>query len=225
MTNETFNNIWKTIIKPTYNRLQNTHGNLHLPDCEADVIKTHYLDAINYAKEHYMMDENGVLNRHKVAAAMMIAVLKAKPIKKTDPIFYQTDENGKLPIWTFNEHLAITVALSMLCTFIDARVDFAFSGKLVSRAIFEDVCLEDKVIFKNGVPISKKERNAWERELYQIRQDGAYNLLSFAHIISGIEERGRMKYFLDNPNVKPTYPKPDWLTDEPVKMLTVDDIL
>ena len=140
-------------------------------------------------------------------------------------IVFQTDENGKLPIWTFNEHLAITVALSMLCTFIDARVDFAFSGKLVSRAIFEDVCLEDKVIFKNGVPISKKERNAWERELYQIRQDGAYNLLSFAHIISGIEERGRMKYFLDNPNVKPTYPNPDWLTDEPVKMLTVDDIL
>lgn len=225
MTNETFIHIWSAIIKPTYNRMQSTHGNLFLPDCACEETRTHYLDTIAYAKEHYMMDENGVLNRHKVAAAMMIAVLKAKPIKKTDPMFYQPDENGHMPIWTFNEHLAITAALSILCTFIDARVDFAFSGKLVSRAIFEDVCLEDREIFKIGVPISLKERNAWERELYQIRQDGAYNLLSFAHIISGVEERARLRYFLEHPDIKPTHPDPKHLTDEPVEMLTVDDIL
>ncbi len=222
MKESTFYKIWDKVILPTYDSLLTTHGKLCLPDCTAEEIRKNYNEIIAYAKEHYMMDENGVLNRHKVASAMMIAILKVKPIKKIDPIYYKPDENGHLLTWPFNEHLAITVALSLLCTFIYARVDYAFCGKPVSRAIFEDVCEEDRDIFASGVPITAKERDDWERELYQIRQDGAYNLLSFAHILNGIEERSRLKYFLKHPEIKPTHS--NYLTDEHVEMLLAQDL-
>lgn len=224
MNSSTFDCIWSTLIQPTYNKMESSHGGIYLADTSYQDIKLYYSDAINYAKEHYMRDASKILNRHKVSAAVMIAILKSKPIKKINAMYYQVDQNGHPSIWTFNEHLAITVALSILRSFIEARVDFAFSKKIVSRAIFEDVCLEDRDIFKDGIPISSKERSSWEHELYQIRQDGAYNLLSFAHILSGIEERARLKYFLEHPDKQPTHPDPQYLTDEPVEMLTIDDI-
>ena len=101
---------------------------------------------------------------------------------------------------------------------------YAFSGKLVSKPIFADVCKEDEIIFDKGVPIDKQEREDWEWELYQIRQDGAYNVLAVAHILSSIEKNARLEYFFKHKDIEPTYPDPDNLTDDAVKLLTLEDV-
>ncbi len=225
MKKATFDSIWRIIVMPTYHQLFTTHGGLFLPESAANDVKKHYSDTIDYAKEHYMIDENGVLNRHKVAAAFMIAVLKAKPIKKIDSQYYRSDENGNAQIWTFNEHLAITLAFSILCTFIDARVDYAFSKVILPRSVFEDVCLEDRQIFKDGIPISAKERDSWEYELYQIRHSGAYNILAFAHILRDIEEKARLKFFLAHPDIKPTHPDPQYLSDTICQIPSIEELM
>ena len=225
MKAETFKMIWERLIIPTYECYEKSHGGIICPDYESTEIKEYYDDIIGYAKKHYMFNHEGVLNRHKVSAALMIAILKAKPIKKISADYYAPKEGGTATAWPFNERLAITVALSVLRSFIDARVYYAFSGKLVSKPIFEDVCRQDSVIFANGVPISKQELEDWEWELYQIRQDGAYNVLAFAHVLSGLEKCARLQYFFKHKDEIPEYPDPKNLTEEAVPMLTIDQVL
>lgn len=225
MTDKTYKLLCDRVIIPVFKHYQKTHGGIIFPDYELKEIKSHYEDLIGYAKRHYMSNQEGLLNRHKVSAALMIAILKAKPIKKINADYYAPNKEGEPTAWPFNERLAITVALSVLRCFIDARVHYAFSGKLISKPIFEDVCKEDKGIFENGIPISKREREDWEWELYQIRQDGAYNILAIAHILSNLEKCARLEYFLKHKDQSPTYPDQDKLTNVAVQMLTLEQAL
>ncbi|MBQ7321390.1 MAG: hypothetical protein IJW99_04770 [Clostridia bacterium] len=225
MRADTLDKIWNKIIIPTFNEMNRTHGGLCCPSCGKESFKIHYDEQIRHAKELYMRDSSSPLNRHKVAAAIMIAILKTKPIKKVDMLYYQPDSKGNLKHWPFNEALAISAALSVLRAFILGRVDYAFSGQLISRQIFCNVIEEDKDIFKNDIPISMTERMEWEWELYQVRQDGAYNLLSIAHILKLIERNCRYKYLLDNGISNPKHPDEKYFTDESVEILTLDSIL
>lgn len=221
---ETCNQIWDEIVLATFNEMFKKNAGIICPEYEKEAFYVHYEDVIKHAKEQYMSNKESVLNRHKVSAALMIAILKTKPIKKVDPMYYQTNANGDVVHWTFNESLAITVALSVLRAFILSRVDYAFSGKAISKAVFADVTKEDKDIFENGIPISDQDREDWEWELYQVRQDGAYNLLAIAHILKEIERNCRLEYFLKN-NKKPTYPDPKNLTDKSNEIQSLDEII
>ncbi|MBQ3603965.1 MAG: hypothetical protein IJA02_09005 [Clostridia bacterium] len=224
MNKATLDIIWDKLVIPTYNHMQFKVGGLICPECGKDELHEHYEDIVKYAKKHYMFDENGVLNRHKIAAALMIAILKTKPIKKINAAYYQEDINGKMIHWPFNESLAITVGLSVLRAFIIARVDYAFSGKLISKQIFEDVTEEDTKIFSDGIPISEQERAEWEWELYQIRLDGSYNLLAIAHILKEIEKNCKLEYFWSTKKT-PTYPDPTNLTEDAIELISLDEIM
>lgn len=211
MKQETYDKIWTDLIQPTFGTYENKTGKLLCPVSGKEEIFTYYTELNAYAKAHYMAEGTSRLNRHKVCAGMMIAILKAKPIKKIDPIYYQPDHDGKMTVWPYNESLAVTVGLSILRAFILKRQKDAFSGKAVPRKVFDGVCKEDAQIFANGIPITDKERKEWEWELYQIRQDGAYNLLTMAHVLSGIEKAARLQYFMDHRDIEPTSPT---FTDE-----------
>ena len=225
LNSHTYSLIYNKLILPTFKHLSIVHGGIFLPDSCQIEIKNHYEDLIGHTKLFYMANQEDDLNRHKVCAALMIAILKAKPIKKINVSYYAENSNDAPVVWPFNESLAVTVALSVLRAFILARVDYAFSGKLISKNIFEDVCYEDKIIFDKGIPISEKERKEWEWELYQVRQDGAYNVLSIAHILCSIEKCARLEYFQKNRELSPTYPDPQHLTEEAVPMLSIDQII
>ena len=222
---DTLDRIWDKLIIPTFNEMNRTHGGLVCPSCEKDSLKIHYDEIIRHAKELYMRDSESPLNRHKVAAAIMIAILKTKPIKKVDMLYYQTDSKGNIKHWPLNESLAITVARSSLRAFIIGRVEYAYSGQPISRQVFCNVIKEDREIFKIDIPISVNERKEWEWELYQVRQDGAYNLLSIAHILKLIERNCRYKYLLDKGITNPEHPDEKYFTDESVEILTLDKVI
>ena len=225
MNDKTYAQIRKVVIEPAFNSLQDSYGGIIFPEYSHTEIRSYYEDLLGYAKRHYMANQEGLLNRHKVSAALMIAILKAKPIKKVDAIYYTANESGESTAWPFNESLAITVALSVLRCFIKARVYYAFSGKLVSKHIFEDVCKEDLEIFAGGVPISQQELDDWEWELYQVRQDGAYNVLAIAHILSNLEKSARLEYFINHKERTPTYPESKNLTEDAIEMLTLEEVV
>lgn len=206
MKQETYDIIWDRLIIPTFNDYNFKTGGIICPLAGYHEIYTYYNELVTFAKAHYMAKNTSLLNRHKVAAAIMIAILKAKPIKKIDPIFYEPDKDGNITVWPLNESLAITVALSILRAFIMERVDKAFKDEPVSKSVFEDVCKEDSIIFKKGIPITKKEREEWEWELYQIRQDGAYNLLIMAHVLNYLEKNARLQFFVNHKDIVPTHP-------------------
>lgn len=206
MDRATYDNIWNTLVIPYFKKCHKKYGGLICPDSGYEAVFSYYGDLIQLAKSHYMSKQVKRLNRHKVSAAIMIAILKAKPIKKIDSHFYNTDEDGKPVIWPFNEALAITVGLSILCTFILQRAEMAFAGGGVSKKIFDGVCRQDSIIFQEGIPLEKGARSEWEWELYQVRQEGAYNLLAMAHILSDLEVISRLQYFNCHPNESPEFP-------------------
>lgn len=205
--------IWNNLIFPTYESYNKKTGNLVCAPNSSDEIAEYYEELLAHAKTHYMENRENLLNRHKVAAALMIAILKVKPIKKAHPMYFLPDENGEITIWPYNEALAVTVALSILRAFILKRAEYAFSGKCVPKNLFEKVCKQDNIIFANEFPLERRERDEWEYELYQVRQEGAYNLLSMAHILAQMEEIARLRYF-QRTKSDPTYPDSKFLVED-----------
>ena len=201
LNSETSNIIWNKLITPYFEKCNNAYGGLICPDTGYEVFCSHYKYLTDFAKTHYMAKNVVRLNRHKISAAIMIAILKAK----------------------FNEALAITVGLSILRAFILQRVDEAFQGDPVSLKTFEGVCKQDFKIFENGIPLTQKERAEWEWELYQVRLEGAYNLLAMAHILSDLENISRLKYFREHLDEEMIFP-PYATYDIPEKDVSVDDI-
>ncbi len=223
MREETFDRVWDEVILPAFERCKKELPGLICPEYEKKNIYIYYQELDALAKNHYMAEDTEQINRHKVAAAMMIAILKAKPIKKVSRLFYDTTDDGRTRLWAINESLSVTVALSILGAYILRRVDVAFSGAKVPKAIFGEVCEQDLEIFRDGViPITAEERRSWEWELYQIRLDGAYNLLSMAHILCDIETMARMKYFLEHKDQTPKHSP--YLTDEQGRVIGDVDI-
>lgn len=209
MRAEIYDNIWSKLIEPTYWSFVTRDGGLVLPRQSKDEIKVFYDELISYAKKHYMSAETKLLNRHKVAAAMMIAILKAKPIKKADPLYFKENKDtGRLTPWPFNERLAITVGLSVLHSFIMERLSRAVSEcdkETIEQEHLENVCKQDEIIFADGIPIDEEDQKNLVWELYQVRLDGAYNLLTLAHILKDVERLARYDYFLNHKNEKPEF--------------------
>ena len=209
MKPEIYDNIWSGLIEPTYQSFETRDGGLVLPQQAKDEIKVFYDELISYAKKHYMAAETERLNRHKVAAAMMIAILKAKPIKKADPLFFKENkETGRLTPWPINERLAVTVGFSVLHGFIMERLSKAaseYDKETIKQEHLETVCKQDAIIFADGIPIDEEDQKNLVWELYQVRLDGAYNLLTLAHILKDVERLARYDYFLNHKNEEPGF--------------------
>ena len=172
MTDLDFETTWNEIIYKKIRQLMLDYGDLVCLESSKEEVKAHYNEVLTYAKNHYMVDPNGLLNRYKVASAMMIAILKAKPIKKAAAKYY-IEASDK---WIFNEKLALNVGLKIL-----ADIDAAGGAR----------SLEQKILyhrFSKSIPLRQKERERWEIELYYLRQEGSYNLLSLAHELEDFVE-------------------------------------
>ena len=101
---------------------------------------------------------------------MMIAILKAKPIKKAAAKYYIEDSDK----WIFNEKVALNTGLKIVRNFIITDISEAGGSKT----------LEEKILyhrFLKSLPLERADRERWEIELYYIRQEGVYSLLSLAH--------------------------------------------
>lgn len=170
MTDLDFETTWNEIINKKITQLMLDYGDLVCLESAKDEIKSYYEETLLYAKNHYMINSAGLLNRYKVASAMMIAILKARPIKKAAAKYYIEDSDK----WIFNEQVALNTGLKIVRNFIITEISEAGGPKN----------LEEKILyhrFLKSLPLERKERERWEIELYYIRQEGTYSLLSLAH--------------------------------------------
>lgn len=135
-------------------------------------------ELIKHCKAHYMKNPDKFVDRHKVSAAVMIAILKNTPIKIAGSAYY----SEKAGFWCFNEHLAITAALSVLVAFIREDIKDKYNGEKLNRELKK---IENGIVFpsvKYG-----NYRDNWTNELYYMRKDGNYNLLALAHELFFLE--------------------------------------
>ena len=88
--------VWDNLVFPTFESYNRKTGNLVCVPNSSNEIAEFYDELLAHAKTHYMENRDNLLNRHKVAAALMIALLKVKPIKKAHQMYFLPDENGEI---------------------------------------------------------------------------------------------------------------------------------
>ena len=177
MTDMDFESTWDNIIYKKILQLTLDYGDLVCPASAKDDVKEFYEETLAHAKRHYLVNAKGLLNRYKVAAAMMIAILKARPIKKAASKYYVEDSDK----WIFNEQVALNTGLKIVRNFIIMEI-MEKGGPQTE---------EDRILysrFSKSIPLVKEERQRWEIELYYMRREGSYSLLSIAHELEDFVE-------------------------------------
>ena len=139
-----------------------------------DDIFQKYSEFNNHCKNTYMANPNNILDRHKVAACYMLAILSASPLS-----FNMNCDDDV--IVTINEHLAITVGLSILQSFI--RTEKLQNGS------DEDVPSDINLPTTNH----GNYRDIFAVELYFTKIENNYNLLSLSNTLFLLEQYNELK--------------------------------
>lgn len=171
MKKETFDTLWNNGIKPKSKEIVNNNVGIVTFDAASyERIFCEYNKLKDFAKISYMRDPDGLLDRHKVCACLIIAIIKSKPLVYDE----REDVFGMKKI--FNENLAITIGLSLLYNFISD----ADGGK-------------NKEWLKDGFefPVSKRDSTYQELLCLMLHYDvmnNQYSILAVSNILYLIEE-------------------------------------
>ena len=180
MTKEQLDKLWATVIEVEALSTLDNFEQLFIPEGIQYQIFKEYGIMLKYCKEMYMNDSEGLLDRHKVAAIIMTAILKVQPIKKLSEIYYEDAKK-----WTFNENLAISTGCSVLRAYI--LEDTETNDKLTNeQKEARRNKLENGIHFPTVVHHGKDKEN-YAMELYHTAKEGNYNILAIAHELFYLE--------------------------------------
>lgn len=179
MQKETFDKIWeKGILYKGRQIVDSNVGKVVFDEKAKDRILNEYNKLRDYSKVSYMRNPDGLLDRHKVCACLIIAISKTAPLIDSSSQGVSDLKN------IYNENLAISVGLSLLRQYIIT----ANKGKKEYIKIFE-----------KGFIFPETERDTRYQELlclmlsYDI-ENGHYSILALANILFMIEEYTKVTY-------------------------------
>jgi len=174
----TFDGMWSSIIEKKCKQLCEIYGGLAFDPSSKEEVRQYYEETRDYAKRHYMEKHTVLaeqrLNRYKVAAAFMISILKARPLKKAEMKYYWMSPDK----YIFNEVVALYTGIMVVRGYIMLEADKpdpTWSPEKVAEAKY----VAD--LFRESLPLDEVQRQRWQLELYFLRQEGCYNLLALAH--------------------------------------------
>jgi hypothetical protein len=139
---------------------------------------------------HLMMDKTANIDRHKVAACYVHAILKAVPLNcpKPDGMY---DEKHIQKEYIPNEILSWVVALSILKSFMKERCS----------QVRDNVYLD--YLKSNGLQYPKTEHETYHdhiyKSLFNSRKTNLFDVFTFAHILFLIESYTRETYLFSSP--------------------------
>lgn len=137
-------------------------------------------DAVKQAaKKTFMVDENGLLDRHKCAAAWMIAILKGL---NTDLL----DGNPSVRK-TVREHLSLTAGLIVLVNMIDDDCKNPQNAQIIDHWRTNGYAIRYPETLKG----TGKYIDNWAVELYHARRNGLLFVLALAHELFCLETYNR----------------------------------
>lgn len=171
---KSYEEIWNKIINPEINRYKNEVPSVSCTSSAKDDIFQQYIEFNNHCKNTYMANPNNILDRHKVSACYMLAILSASPLS-----FNMSYEDDILI--TINEHLAITVGLSILRAFIET----------------ENLQKGEKGTNHSDIFLPYTDhgnyRDIFAVELYFTRKEKNYNMLSLSNTLFLLEQYNKLK--------------------------------
>lgn len=171
--------IWDMIIKPTIQDYKNRYSEIAVSHDAREAIWQEYVNLNKHSKMIYMKDIGGRLDRHKVCACYMYAIIKADTLS-----CLLAGSNNEQRYLALNENLAITVGMSVLRAFIlssiNSNEDLSDeSKKVLAERIYGGLIFPD---CNHG-----DYRNNFVSELYYTKIENNYNILSLANTLFLLE--------------------------------------
>lgn len=191
---ESYEQIWEKLIKEEMDNYQKDYSGLIRIEANAkDGIWEAYSALNRYCRLSYMSSPDKKLDRHKVAACYMIAIVQSKPMR-----FLGEYKSSEILV-AVNEMLAITVGFSIVCAF---AVSAAKNNKSLTEEEKNNIC----DCFESGlwIPTNKYVNHGeyyqnFANELRLECADGRLGVLSLAHELFLLEVLTRNRKNLDCP--------------------------
>lgn len=174
-----YQHIWDVVINPTIQDYRNRYSEIIVSHNAKEVIWQEYVSFNRHAKLTYMQSSDGKLDRHKVCACYMFAILKANTLS-----CLLADSDTERSYLALNENLAITVGLSVLRAFVLSSIHCNNELSDVEKATFAKR-IDNGVLFPDCN--HGDYRNNFVAELYYTKKENHYNILSLANTLFLLE--------------------------------------
>lgn len=171
---KSYDNVWNKIIEKEIGNFKEFYkGKLKIVDNAKEDIWNKYVYYNNFCKKNYMRYSGKKLDRHKVAACYIMAIVTVAPMRYDNDL----DDGSELGL-ALNEYLAINVAFNLVRAFYIASLDAANIDSDEKKQLVEK--------FDNGIQIPECTNHGvymdnFCSELYYSNLDGKLNVLSLAH--------------------------------------------
>lgn len=171
--------IWEKLINPTIQDYTIKFADVSVAYNAFDAIWKKYTYFNKHCKDSYMEDPTGKLDRHKVCACYMYAIISANVLGCK-----LAESDTEQRYLALNENLAITVGLSLLRAFILSSIE---SSTDLSKTEKQELSnrIDGGIIFpkcNHGT-----YRNNFVAELHYTREENRYNILSLANTLFLLE--------------------------------------
>lgn len=186
MTRNAFDTVYKKLITSIAEAMCNNLGkavNLKFTD-NIDALYDEYQKQKTFFrllcnKNQHNTDGPNLLDRHKVCAALCVAIIRSHLLSSSDTI---NDNNRDMSKYhKYNEQLAISVSLNLLAAFIDAEY-----AKETDPTPF----ISEELAFTFPKPLNSNEdyEDTIVRSIYFANTVGQLNLHLIAHIFFQVEQ-------------------------------------
>ena len=192
MTRDIFDKIWRGVIKPKIDHtISDSFDHLVLVESPAAVYAEY--ERVRKNIKARMDNENCVLDRHKVAAAMAKAIIVTEPIR-IKSFLEDGSEETKLPAITFlaNEVTALHTAISIVQSFRSSQRE---NGQEISRT---------PLTLPESSHGNEYDMHLCKAMMYS-REEGSFDVFFFANILFMIEQYS----LLANQNKKMAQSQPE----------------
>lgn len=178
MTNEKFEDIWNNIILGLYNEIT-PQDDLYIKARSKKKIFKKYQKQKTYLKLNYMENPNTHLDRHKIAACMLYAIVKVHPIRIKRISIWKNYLNGKkfTPEYLMlNEYLGLYTAFSIVESFRAYEQSEENEVRFKRKGIVQPITANGEDYIYNTC-----------LDLYLSRKKNKINVLTFANVFFLLE--------------------------------------
>lgn len=179
MDRNSYDHIWSVVIKPTMDDYANRYSEIVVAHNAQEVIWNEYVNLNRHCKIQYMEDASGKIDRHKVCACYMYAIVKANVMSCK-----LADSDTEQSYLALNENLAITVGMSLLRAFVLASIDSSVELSQDTKNMYRSR-IDKGIIFpqcNHGI-----YRENFAAELHYTGLEGNLNILSLANTLFLLE--------------------------------------
>lgn len=171
--------IWNKLISPVIDDYSEHFADICVAHNASDVIWERYVYFNKHCKEMYMEDSTGKLDRHKVCACYMYAIVSAGVMSCK-----LADSDTEESYLALNENLAITVGMSLLRGFILSSIESSEQFTSVQKNELISM-INDGIIFPDCN--HGDYRKNFVAELHYTQLENRYNILSLANTLFLLE--------------------------------------